>query len=278
MQSTIPFGCQNGDPGECGVQVEEVELRAETAMVAGAGLLEPLEVRVEVGLRVEGGPVDARELRVLLVAAPVRAGEPRELQRLDRRGVLEVRAAAEIREVPLRVERDRAVGLLRELDLVRLVLGLEARDRVQERGLLARPRAALRDLTPDLLLDRGEVVLGDRLGELEVVVEAVGDRRPDRDLHARVEAEDGLGEQVRARVPEHRQRVLVLRVARREDLDALAVREREPQVARRAVRAQEDGLLGELGADRAGCVEPGRALGQLQLGGVRKHDLHRAGG
>ena len=56
-------------------EVEEVELRAEPPVVARARLLEPLEVRVEVLLRVEGRAVDARELRVLLVAAPVRARE-----------------------------------------------------------------------------------------------------------------------------------------------------------------------------------------------------------
>ena len=60
-------------------EVEEVELAAEPAMVARACLLEPLEVRVEVGLRVERRAVDPRELRVLLVAAPVRAGEARQL-------------------------------------------------------------------------------------------------------------------------------------------------------------------------------------------------------
>ena len=69
-------------------------------MVARARLLEPLEVGVEVGLRVERGAVDPRELRVLLVATPVRAGEARQLHGLDRSGVLEVRAAAEIRERP----------------------------------------------------------------------------------------------------------------------------------------------------------------------------------
>ncbi len=67
---------------------------------------------------------------------------------------------------------------------------------------------------------------------------------------------DGLGEEVRRRVPEHCEGVLVLRVARREDLDALPVGEREAHVAHRAVRADEDRLLGELGADRAGGVEP----------------------
>ena len=46
-------------------------------MVALARLLQPLEVRVEILLRVEGGAVDPGQLLVLLVAAPVRAGEAR---------------------------------------------------------------------------------------------------------------------------------------------------------------------------------------------------------
>src|SRR5581483_8134088 len=61
--------------------VEEVELDAEPAVVAAAGLLDASEVGVEVLLRVEGGAVDARELLVALVAAPVRAGEAGELER-----------------------------------------------------------------------------------------------------------------------------------------------------------------------------------------------------
>ena len=58
-------------------EVEEVELLPEPAVVALARLLERCEVRVEVGLRVERGAVDAGQLRVVLVAAPVRAGEAR---------------------------------------------------------------------------------------------------------------------------------------------------------------------------------------------------------
>ena len=77
FQITIPFGCQNGDPGECVGEMEQVELDAEPAVVALPRLLEPLEVRVEIGLRVEGGAVDPGQLRVVLVAAPVGAGEAR---------------------------------------------------------------------------------------------------------------------------------------------------------------------------------------------------------
>ena len=58
-------------------EVEEVELRPEPPVVAPLRLLEPLEVGVEVGLRVEGRAVDPRQLLVLLVTAPVRAGEAR---------------------------------------------------------------------------------------------------------------------------------------------------------------------------------------------------------
>ena len=228
-------------------------------MVARARLLEPLEVGVEVGLRVERGAVDPRELGVVLVAPPVGAREARQLHGLDRSGVLEVRAAAEIREVALRVERDGALCSARELDLVRLRLRLEAGDRLLTRHLLARPLAPLGDLAPDLVLDRFEVGLRDRLGKLEVVVEAVGDRRADRDLHSRVEAHDRFREQVRGRVAQDVQRIGVLGVAGREELDMLAVGERQPEVAGRPVHPCEHGLLGELRPDRARCLETGCA-------------------
>ena len=96
---------------------------------------------------------------LLLVAAPVGAGEARQLERLDRLGVLQVRAAAEVGEVALGVERDVALGRVDELDLVRLALGLEALARLVARDLLARPDAALGELALDLGLDPLEVGL-----------------------------------------------------------------------------------------------------------------------
>ena len=123
-------------------------------------------------------------------------------------------------------------------------------------NVLARPPSAFRELLLDLFLDLRQIRIGDRLRELEVVVEAVLDRRADRDLDTRIEAADGLGQQVRRAVAEHGERVRVLGVARRQDLDPLPVRQRQPQVADGPVRAQEDGLLGQLGADRARRVEP----------------------
>src|SRR5207244_3744503 len=154
-------------------EVEQVELDAEPAVVAPFRLLQALEVRVEVGLVEEGGAVDPRELRVVLVAAPVGTGEAGQLDRLDRLRVLQMRPSAEIGEIALRVEGDRAVCGVDELDLVVLALLGEVALRLLGGDLLPVPGAAFRELAPDLLFDLLERLLADRLGELEVVVEAV---------------------------------------------------------------------------------------------------------
>ena len=56
---------------------EQVELGAQLAVVAALGLLEPLQVRLEVVLGRPRGAVDPGQLRVLLVAAPVGAARRR---------------------------------------------------------------------------------------------------------------------------------------------------------------------------------------------------------
>src|SRR5206468_12433403 len=105
-----------------------------------------------------------------------------------------VPAAAEDGELRRREEGDRPLRRVDELDLVRLVLRLEALARFLGRDLLTRPLPALGELAPDLLLDPRQIVLADRLRELEVVVEAVLDRRADRDLHSRVQPAHRFGE------------------------------------------------------------------------------------
>src|SRR5690606_38199600 len=90
--------------------VEEAELAAEAAMVALLGLLEHAEMRLELLLVAPSRPVDALELRVLRVAAPVGAGDLRELEGLaELAGRGQMRPGAEIRELALLVDRDRLV-------------------------------------------------------------------------------------------------------------------------------------------------------------------------
>jgi hypothetical protein len=79
---------------------------------------------------------------------------------------------------------------------------------------------------------------------------------------------------MRRRVAQHVERIGVVLVTRREDLDRLTVLERKPQVLDAPVRADEHSLLGELRPDRACGVEPRRALGKFQFGVVGKDDLH----
>ncbi len=101
---------------------EEIELGAELAMVALLRFLEHEQIRVELGLRRESRAVDALQHRVVLVAAPVRAGDAHQLERADLAGAVRVAAAAQIGEVADRVERDRfAFGdLARQFDFVRV--------------------------------------------------------------------------------------------------------------------------------------------------------------
>jgi hypothetical protein len=79
-------------------------------------------------------------------------------------------------------------------------------------------------------------------------------------------------------VPEDVERVRVVLVPGGQDLDLLAVGERQAQVPDVAVRTDEHRLLGELGADRARRVEAVRAVGQLERRAVWKQDVHAAGG
>ena len=113
FQITIPFGCQNGEPGEMSSRWKRSSCRPSTRWSRARASSTAGEVRRQVVRRVEGRAVDPGQLRVLLVAAPVRTREPGELDRLDRLRILQMRAAAEIGEVALRVQRDVPFGTCR---------------------------------------------------------------------------------------------------------------------------------------------------------------------
>jgi hypothetical protein len=126
------------------VDREQIEVLADPAVIAPLGLLEHVEVRVELGLRRERRAVDPLELRVGLAPAPVRAGDRQQLERLDLAGRADVWAAAQIEPVAGGVVRHDRVGGERvdELDLVGLVHLLEHRARVGPGDLVARRTAS----------------------------------------------------------------------------------------------------------------------------------------
>ena len=266
-------------------------------MVAGARLLEPLEVLGQLVLGRERGAVDAREHLAVRVAAPVGAGDARELERLRAAGAGRVRAAAEVVEVAVLVDADRRHALvldqvLDQLDLVRLVLAQEVLDRLAHRQLGAHERLVGLHVLLHLRFDLREVALveGDAGRELEVVVEAVGDRRADRHLRARIELEHGLREHVRDVVAQQLQRVAVAGLGG-DDLDRLAVGQRQREVddpavvvgravplLRLALVEDTDGHRGpgEARTDVGGEIGSGGAVGKFTDGAVGKGDAHRA--
>src|SRR3546814_7757314 len=101
--------------------MEEVHLAAEAPVVALFSLLQHGEVGLELLLVLPAGAVDALELRVARVAAPVGAGDLHQLERMpELAGRRQVRADAEVEPVALAVGRD-VLALRQRLDFMGLV-------------------------------------------------------------------------------------------------------------------------------------------------------------
>ena len=111
------------------LEMEQVHLAAEPAMVALLGLLQHVEIGVELRLVGPGRAVDARQHRVVAVAAPIGAGHRHQLEGVaDLAGRGHVRAAAEVEPVALRIDLQVLVfgNGVDQLDLVALALVAEA--------------------------------------------------------------------------------------------------------------------------------------------------------
>jgi hypothetical protein len=79
-------------------------------MVALLGFFQHVQVGVEVFLLGPGRAVDALQLLVAMVAAPVGAGHLHQLEDLELGRGRHVRAAAEVDEITFAVQRDLLVG------------------------------------------------------------------------------------------------------------------------------------------------------------------------
>ncbi len=252
-----PLRVEYGEAGtELVREAEQVQLGTEPAMVAAFGLGQELHVRLQRLLGLPCRAVDPLQLRVVLVTAPVRGRDARQLERRDVLRGRHVRAPAQIAPDPVAAARIEIVvdrQLARAVDLHhlgRVDIGLEVDQfqlvRLIGQFLLGRvdrvdhstgePLRALDDLV-HALLERGQVFRCERAVGVEVVVEAVLDGRADAQLGVRELLLHGLGEHVRAGVPQHGSTVVGVG-GDRLDLDVLV---RHPgQVAQAAVRLADD--------------------------------------
>ena len=250
------------------LEVEEVELAAEPAVVALLGFLDLLEVSVELFLLRKRRAVDARQHRVVGIAAPIGAGHLHQLEGVaDLAGRGHVRAAAEIEPVALVVDLDRLVagnGVDQfDLEVLALVaehlLGLLAIPHFPGEGFVARDDLA------HLLLDRGKVFRRERLVAEEVVIEAVLDHRADGDLRARPQRLHGLRQHMRAVMPDQFQRA---RIVAGDEFDFRVLLDRIVEVGEVAVERHRHRALGERRRDALGDVEAGDAVGEFAFGAV----------
>ncbi len=188
------------------LNAEEVEFRAELAVIAALGFLDAMQMRVQLFLREESHRVNSLELGIAFLALPVGAGDVHQLERLNALGGRNVRAAAEVDELSSGVERDHRLGgfFLHKLALENLVaLFVE----VQRFGLgnkLALVRQVLGSEFVHLFFDLCEVFLSERLIAQEFVEKAGVDRRTDAELHTRIQLHHRGGEQMRGRMPEYK--------------------------------------------------------------------------
>ena len=228
------------------VQAEEVELLAELAVVALLGLLEHVEVGIEVCLLLEGRAVDALQHLVVLIAAPVSTSDAHELQGLDLARRDDVRASAEIRELALRVHRDLLAfrQVVDELDLVGLALLLEELQGLFAADFLALELEVLLDDLLHLFLDIRKIGFRQLTVDVEVIVEAILDGWADGQAHIGilVEALDGLCEDVGSRVAQCPAAILVVE---RQKLYLAVFIEDHREIFRLAVHLSSQHLLGQ---------------------------------
>ncbi len=274
------------------IEREELELLAQLLVVALLGLGQHLQVGLQVLLGRPGGAVDALQLLVLLVSQPVGGRGPGQGEGVgDQLGVGQVRATAQIApdhrvlaalhvvvDAQLRaahldvgpVVGTGRVGAALEPDqfqLVRLVLhgfaGLILADHPADELLVL-----VDDLEHHLL--KGFQVLGsERLGDVEIEVEAVGDVRPDPELGVRAQLLHGLGHHVGGRVAQH---IEAVRGVDGDPVHRGILRQRLVQVGQLAINADDDDVAAV--AEQLGAGGPSRHRGRFAVdvkGDLRIH-------
>nr|BFF11348.1 hypothetical protein GCM10025699_26510 [Microbacterium flavescens] len=122
-----------------------------------------------------------------------------------------------------------------QLELERLVDQLHAGFFVRHHP--AHEALAFTDDALHLLVDGLHIFGGERMLDPEVVVEAVGDRRPDAEVGLRVDALDGLGEDMRCGVP---QDVQPVGAVDGDGLDLIGILDTRGEVFELAVHAEGD--------------------------------------
>ncbi len=176
------------------VHHEELEFASQLAVIALGCLFQPPEILLHLLLRDPRRAIDALEHRALLVAAPVRARDLHQLKGTNLPRILHVRTTTEVQERVLLVDANFSIRqVLNQLNLIGLSFDLEVLQ-----GLLARPAIALEkifsgDNLAHTLLNIGQIFGRQRARKIEIIVEPILNRGPDREFRVRKNFLHSLG-------------------------------------------------------------------------------------
>ena len=254
------------------VQVEQIQLATELAMIPLLSLFQHDQVLLKLILRGPGSAIDALQHFVAMVTSPIRPSDFHELEVLELAGAGHMRATTEVFEGALAVQRHilAARNAGDDLGLVVLTQSLEIRHRLVAREHTAHHCFVLVGQFDHLLFDSRKVF--GREGPLvgKVVVETVLDHGTDGDLCVGKQFLDGVGQQMGGGVSDHLQAIGVLGS---DNGQRSVFCDQETGVHQPAVDLATQRRLGQTGADGGGHLGHGHWPRELSRGTVRKCDV-----
>ena len=176
-------------------------------MIALLRFFQEIQIVLDFLVGIEADAVNPLQHLVVGIALPVRAADFQQLEMLQLLDALDMRAAAQIREIPLGVAADHRIVFVHvpnQIELVRIVL--EHLQRFRFRDFMPdNTLAILGDLLHFFFNFRQIFLMQHIVAQVDVIVKAVGNHRSNPELCVRIQMFDSLRQQMRTAVVEHMQ-------------------------------------------------------------------------
>ncbi len=270
------LGVPEHHAGRLLLQVKQIQLLAELAVVAFFCLLQAVEIGIEVFLPGPRGAVDALQHLVTRIAPPVGTGQPHQLEHLELAGGRHVGTAAQVGEIPLPIQGNLLPfgNRLDDLGLVVLAQLAEITNRVGAGHDQTGDRQILLDEFGHAFLDRRQVFRGERALVGKIVVEAVLHHRPDGHLGIGEQLFDRLGQQVRGGMPDDLQ---AFRILVRHDGEIRVLLDAIGGIHQLAIDLAGERRARQPGTDGFGHLRHGHGVVELASGAIGQADGRHGG-
>src|SRR5579863_921674 len=240
---------------------KQIELLSQYTVVALLGFFLFVQEVIEIFLREKRSPVDALQLRILLVTQPISTGYTQQLERLDFAGRRQMRTAAEVGELAGAIDRNLFIGLgelLDEMTLHEVALFFELLQSLLAGQKLARVGNVLLHQLLHLLFDLLQIFWSKRSGTIEIVEESGFGSRTVSKLGLRKKLENSRRQQMRGGMPVNLER---LGIAVGQDAKIGVLFQRPGEIDEIAVGLCSQCSIGKPLADGFGNIEGSTALG-----------------